>query len=103
TGYTRYVMRTNHLNEFHLYTMFFEQSGVPRDEDIQKRNAKSGVGHAHFLGVLRQKGRAILQQDENANRDTDSSVELSRQPRLIIRRFNFLPADYTQRAENLST
>ena len=70
--------RAGHLNEFDVYPMLFEQSGVARDEDIQKRNAKSGVGHAHLLGVLCQKGRAILQQDENADRDTDSSVELSR-------------------------
>jgi hypothetical protein len=70
--------RAGHLNEFDVHPMLFKQSGVARDEDIQKRNAESGVGHAHLLGVLCQKGRAILQQDDNADRDTDSSVELSK-------------------------
>ena len=38
--------------------MFFKQAGIAGDEQIQERNAKSGVGQAHFALLLGMGGSA---------------------------------------------
>ena len=52
--------------------MLFEQSGIARNEDIQKGDAECGIGHADFSCLLGEREPIQLDKEEKHQANSEN-------------------------------